>query len=164
MNELSITVGTLNQALKKLEAGIAKDLESLQEAKSPDRKKIDIISLEGDMVAAITTFKQAIQPFAALEKQFKVLPKIEPASKAMHAYSKAASRTEVKVALGALQTFLKAVDTIDTDCGKIGSTKPAPDKKYAEAVDTLRGALRAIKQQRATVSLNNRKKLQAKMT
>lgn len=164
LNELAIVVGTLNQALKKLEAGIAKDLESLQEAKSPDGKKIDIISLEGDMVAAIAKFKTATKPFAALEKQFQVLTKTAPATKAMTAYSKAAARTEVKAALTSLEDFFKAVDKFDVDCGKIGSVKPAPDKKYVDAVDTLRGALRTIKSQRATVSLKNLKKLEAEMT
>ena len=47
--------------------------------------------------------------------------------------------------------------------GGTGGAKPAPAKKYVEAVDSLRAALRTLKQQRATVSLNNLKKLEAEM-
>lgn len=55
------------------ETEIAKELGSLQEEKSPEGAKINIISLEGDMNGALAKFKSSINPHAEWEKKLRVL-------------------------------------------------------------------------------------------
>lgn len=79
----------------------------------------------------------------------------------MQAYSKAAARTQVKEALAALGAFFKGVDTLDAYGHKVAQGKPKPDEGYPKAVDSLRAAFRAIKNQRGTDSHRNLKQSEA---
>lgn len=172
LNEIQMAGLEFKRTLTGFETRIAKQLEQLQEEKSPGGVKIDIISLEGDMNGAIEKFKKDAKPHAALEKEHKVLDATAGAAKAMQAYSKAAARTEVKNALDALQDYFAAVDKLDThrkkvvaDCKKTAAALPTAAGKaveaYVKAVDTLCDALKTIKAQRGTVSLKNLQALAA---
>lgn len=161
LDEIHMAGVVFNRTIGGFETRIAKELESLQEEKSADgATKIDIISIEGDVNGALAKFKSATKPFAILEKQYKLLPAIEPAVKAMQAYSKAAARTEVKAAITALDGFIAGVTKFDDHRKKMAATDK-PNSTYFKAADSLATALRAVVAQRATVSMKNLKQLEA---
>ncbi len=95
LDEIQMAGLDFKRTLTGFETAIAKQLEKLQEEKSADGGKIDIISLEGDMNGAIDKFKKDTKSFADVEKKIKMLDACKPAVMAMQAYSKAAARTEV---------------------------------------------------------------------
>ena len=161
LGEIQMIGMEFKRQITGFETRIAKELESLQEEKSPEGTKINIISLEGDMNGALAKFKSATKPHAELEKKLKVLGATDPAVRAMQAYSKAAARTQVNEALVALEAFFKGVDTLDAHGRKVAQGNPKPDPDYLKAVDSLCAAFRAIKTQRGMDSHRNLKQLEA---
>ena len=161
LDEIQMLGLDFKRTITGFEVRIAKDLEKLQEAKSPDGVKIDIISLEGDMNGAIAKFKTDTKAFGEAEKRLKMLGAVEPAVKAMQAYSKAVARTEVNAAITGLEAFFTAVDKADGYRKKAAATSAKTDATYIKAADSLCAALRSIKSQRGTDSMKNLKKLEA---
>lgn len=161
LGEIQMLGLDFKRVMTGFEPRIAKDLEKLQEEKSADGVKIDIISLEGDMNGAIAKFKSDTKAFGDIEKKLKMLGAVEPAVKAMQAYSKAAARTEVKAAITALTTFNTAVEAADKHRTKVSNGAAKADDNYLKAADSLCAALRAITSQRGKDSLRNLQKLEA---
>ncbi len=92
------------------ETKIAKPLESLQEDKSPEDKKIDIISWKGTWKGPSRSSRRTL-PFAAGEEVQGSLDETDDMAKAMHTYSRQ-PRTEVQAAFDAAG-IAKAVDKFD---------------------------------------------------
>ncbi len=161
LDDLVETIFTYKQGILKLESTAAKAIETLQVEKSPQGKKIDIISIEGDMKGALEKFKKDVKAFVAEEKFFKAVAKCEALEKTMHAYSKAAARTEVKAALTALDQFFVAIGEIVKVSNSLDRSKPAPPAPYKKAIESFCKALDTIKKQRGEVSHKNLKALEA---
>lgn len=161
LNDLVETIFTYKQGILKLETTVAKAIEKVQEQKGPTGKKIDIISLEGDMKGALEVFKNAIKPFVNEEKTHKTLAKTDALVNSMKAYSKAAARTEVKNAMAALNQFFTAVGEIQKATNNVGRAQPPVADGYKKAVESFNKALQAIKSQRGDVSMKNLKQLES---
>lgn len=161
LNDFVETIFTYKKGILNLEAMAAKAIETLQVEKSPVKKKIDIISLEGDMKGALDKFKSDVKAFTAEEKHFKALAKTEALTKSMQAYSKAAARTEVKAALVALDQFFVAIGEMNKVLNNIDRVKPTPPAAYKQAMVSFCKALDTIKKQRGEVSHKNLKALEA---
>ncbi len=162
LSEIHMAGALFNKVVIGFETSVAKELEKLQQAKSPTNTKIDIISLEGDMDAAVNRFKTEAKKYSELEKKFKTLNAVKHAEKAMQAYSKAAARTQVTEARVALEVFFEGVDDLVDHKNTIAKDKSKPDAKYIAAVGSLCDALTTIKSARGAVSYKNLKALEGK--
>lgn len=161
LNEFLEKIFDYKKAILKLETTAAQAIEKLQVEKSPDGKKIDIISIEGDMKGALDKFKKDVKGFTKEENHFKALAKTEALAKSMQAYSKAAARTEVKAALTALDQFFDAIGDMIKIQNSLDRVKPPVPDAYKKAVESFVKALNAIKKQRGEVSHKNLKALEA---
>jgi hypothetical protein len=141
------------------ETSIAEAIEYLQEEKGGE--KVTIISLEGDLKGAVTTFEKKLKPFKTLEKQFKVMDRVDKATEAMRTYSDAAARSEVAEATTGLQAFFDQVDDLDAYAKTVKAHGSKPDDDYVAAIESLCKAMRTIKNQRGTVSMKNLQALAA---
>jgi len=139
LSEIHMAGATFNKVVIGFETPVARELEKLQQTKSPTNTKIDIISLEGDMDAALAKFKTEAKKYSELEKKFKTLNAAKQAEKAMQAYSKAAARTQVTEARVALEVFFEGVDDLVDHKNTIAKDKSKPDQNYIDAVETLEG-------------------------
>jgi hypothetical protein len=168
--DIATTIKDFNSKVIRLETEIAKKLEKLQDVKGGKALMddgeikpvhVNIISLEGDFKGGVEKFKKDIKDFSALEKKFKVMDRVDKASKAMRTYSDAAARTQVKGAREALEEFFSVVDEIDKYRKQVENDKSKPDEKYLKATELLCTSLKAIRNTRGKASLENLKQLEA---
>jgi hypothetical protein len=112
-------VMTLITAIGTIETDAAHAVETLQEDKGGTKDPIKILILEGDLKSNIERTKKALGPHAAIDKKYEVLKLVQPAVKAMEAYSKAAARTQVKEAHDALDLFVGLARKCHLYCDQI---------------------------------------------
>jgi len=118
----------LQTGLGKISVDAGKELNTLQEAKSPGKTAIPFFEIEGDVKATIATAKKDLAAFAALEKKHKVLATADAALKETEKYTKAAARTEYKEAADALIKFKVLAKKCAEDLGKPLAAEKANDK------------------------------------
>jgi hypothetical protein len=114
--------------LGKISVDAGKELNDLQEAKSPGKTAVPFFEIEGDVKATIATAKKDLAAFSALEKKHKVLATADVALKETEKYTKAAARTEYKEAAEALTKFKAAAKKCAEDLEKAVTAEKANDK------------------------------------